>query len=94
MVLSNFFFRHYVFKKPSAAEASESVYIRERFNLFPLQVLLQKTTFENIVTKEKISPLPYFVLNSIELLHFHLKRFLLCLPRCSKYRLLQIGCLC
>ena len=28
--LSNFFFCHYVFKKPSAAEASESVYMRER----------------------------------------------------------------
>ena len=26
----NFFFCHYVFKKPSAAEASESVYMRER----------------------------------------------------------------
>ena len=30
--MSNFFFCHYVFKKPSAAEASESVYIRERVN--------------------------------------------------------------
>ena len=30
LVLSNFFFCHYVFKKPSAAEASESVYMRER----------------------------------------------------------------
>ena len=29
LVLSNFFFCHYVFKKPSAAEASE-VYMRER----------------------------------------------------------------
>ena len=29
LVLSNFFFCHYVFKKPSAAEASESVYMRE-----------------------------------------------------------------
>ena len=28
----NFFFCHYVFKKPSAAEASESVYMRERAN--------------------------------------------------------------
>ena len=26
----NLFFCHYVFKKPSAAEASESVYMRER----------------------------------------------------------------
>ena len=30
LVLRNFFFCHYVFKKPSAAEASESVYMRER----------------------------------------------------------------
>ena len=32
LVLSNFFFCHYVFKKPSAADASESVYMRERVN--------------------------------------------------------------
>ena len=31
-VLCNFFFCHYVFKKPSAAEASESVYMRKRVN--------------------------------------------------------------
>ena len=31
-VLCNFFFCHYVFKKLSAAEASESVYMRERVN--------------------------------------------------------------
>ena len=35
-VLCNFFFCYYVFIKPSAAEASESVYMRERVNLFPL----------------------------------------------------------
>ena len=29
-VLCNFFFCHYAFKKPSAAEASKSVYMRER----------------------------------------------------------------
>ena len=33
-VLCNFFFCHYVFKKPSAAEASESVYMRERVNKY------------------------------------------------------------
>ena len=32
LVLSNFFFCHYDVKKPSAAEASESVYMRERVN--------------------------------------------------------------
>ena len=31
LVLSNFFLCHYVFNKLSAAEASESVYMRERF---------------------------------------------------------------
>ena len=31
-VSSNFFFCHYVFKKPSAAEASETVYMRRRDN--------------------------------------------------------------
>ena len=30
LVLSNFFFCHYVFKKKSHAEVSESVYMRER----------------------------------------------------------------
>ena len=34
LVLSNFFFSLYVFKKPSAKEASESVYMRERVNFF------------------------------------------------------------
>ena len=33
LVLSNFFFCHYVFKKPSTAEASESVYMRERVKI-------------------------------------------------------------
>ena len=32
LVFSNFFFCRYVFKKPSAAEASESVYMREGLN--------------------------------------------------------------
>ena len=30
--MCNFFFCHYVFKKLSAAEASESIYMRERVN--------------------------------------------------------------
>ena len=32
LVLSNFFFCHYVFKKLSAAKTSESIYMRERVN--------------------------------------------------------------
>ena len=37
LALSNFFFGQYVFKKPSAAEASESVYMRERVKGAELQ---------------------------------------------------------
>ena len=40
LVLSNFFFCHYVFKKPSAAEASESVYMRERVNIMRKEKLI------------------------------------------------------
>ena len=36
-VLSNFFFCHYVFKKSSAADASECVYMRERVKAFLCQ---------------------------------------------------------
>ena len=32
--MSHFFFCHYIFKKPSAAEASESVYMRERVKTY------------------------------------------------------------
>ena len=54
LVLSNFFFCHYVFKTPSAAEASESVCMRERVKSFSHTVHLahlQQTAFENIVEK-------------------------------------------
>ena len=40
LVLSNFFFCHYVFKMPSAAEASESVYMRERVKLVTVYLKL------------------------------------------------------
>ena len=33
LIMSNFFFFHNVFKMPSASEASESVYMRERVKL-------------------------------------------------------------
>ena len=36
--LSNFIFCHYVFKTPSAAEASESVYMRERDTIYIVRV--------------------------------------------------------
>ena len=38
LVLINFFFCHYAFKKQSAAEASESVYMRERVKSHLLQI--------------------------------------------------------
>ena len=53
LVLSNFFFCHYVFKKPSATEASESVYMRERVNPFKhrrFRTPLLLMTFENNAT--------------------------------------------
>ena len=46
-VLCNFFFCHYVFKKPSAAGASESVYMRERFNGNWYERLLQRHVYFN-----------------------------------------------
>ena len=49
--LSNFFFCHYVFKKPSAAEASESVYMRERVNPFSTFSKSAANDFENIFAK-------------------------------------------
>ena len=41
LVVSNFFFCHYVFKKLSATEAAESVYMRERVNYVYGKVLLK-----------------------------------------------------
>ena len=55
IVFSNFFFCHYVFKKPSAAEASESVYMTVRVNTFPLADkclhIYSGLIFENIMAK-------------------------------------------
>ena len=53
-VLCNFFFCHYVFKKPSAAEASESVYMRERVKH------LQQANFEKVVTSAEIGHIEQF----------------------------------
>ena len=39
LVLSNFFICHYVFKKPSAVEASESVYIREKVKCYIKKII-------------------------------------------------------
>ena len=46
--MCNFFFCHYVFKKPSAAEASESVYMRERVNPFSYTTRLQQLTLKSM----------------------------------------------
>ena len=43
IVLCNFFFCHYVFKKLSAVKASESIYMRERVKLIMLNVCLLET---------------------------------------------------
>ena len=40
--------RHYVFKKQSAAEASESVYMRERVKQFATIFQLYQFTFPNV----------------------------------------------
>ena len=46
-VLCNFFFCYYVFKNLSAAEASESVYMRERVNASMFFLLPQTYTNPN-----------------------------------------------
>ena len=53
----NFSFGHYVFKKLSAAEASESIYMRERFTPFPTYRQFIRPLcddIENIGTKGEI----------------------------------------
>ena len=42
---SNFLFCHFVFKKPSAAGVSESIYMSEMFN----NVLREKREFEEVL---------------------------------------------
>ena len=49
-VLCNFLFCHYVFKKPTAAEASESVYMRERVK--PHSTVLQLHHSKSMVNHE------------------------------------------
>ena len=53
LVLSNFFLCRYVFKKLSAAEATESVYMRERVNPFPHADTLWQTSLKSIKTKRE-----------------------------------------
>ena len=57
LIMSNFFICHHVFKKPSAAEASESVYMREIVQrnistqtvIWYLHTFEEKTNYLNIV---------------------------------------------
>ena len=57
--VASFFFCHYVFKMSFAAEASESVYMRERVNLipflnpFPHATYLQQTSEKILAKYEK-----------------------------------------
>ena len=72
-VLSNFFFCHYVFKKPSAAEASESVYMREkvksetRLVIWNLSLLLGLTSFKAINCSVKLGAILQAIYQEIHL---------------------------
>ena len=48
LVLSNFFFCHYVFKRPSAAEALERVYMRKRVKRPAFEAALYNYTTETV----------------------------------------------
>ena len=55
LVLSNFFFCHYVFKRPSAAEASESAYVRERVKTREYSSLDTHDDGDSITTNASVS---------------------------------------
>ena len=56
LVLSNFCFCHYVFKKPSAAEASESVCTRERVKVLTFQ---HRFLLQTCHKQEQFNPFPH-----------------------------------
>ena len=58
LVFSNFFFCHYVFKKLSATEASESIYMRERVKC---EEVSRKGKHINIVLLSKKSNIYFFL---------------------------------
>ena len=68
LVLSNFFFCHYVFIKLSAAEASECVYMRKRVNGFAQEtisilispLLINLTLLSHLQTHFDASATDYF----------------------------------
>ena len=78
LVLSNFFFCHYVYKTLSAAEASESIYMRERVN-FPYKdsftCLCSRRLFVNRSLSKSVLDLGKF--NKIVVFHEHILFFLL-----------------
>ena len=56
LVLSNFFFGHYVFKKPSAAEASESGYMWKKVKLLKMaQNLKTNKTYKSKYSISNVS---------------------------------------
>ena len=54
--MSNFFFCQYGFKKLSAAEASESVYMRERDKAYHIRQPHTKLTFGDATTSKDPDP--------------------------------------
>ena len=81
LVLSNFFFCHYVFKKLSAAEASESVYVRKRDNAVHTK------------TSKSVSfPFATSFFNSMQYFSHHLNINSITFPRYFQSRFLQVYC--
>ena len=82
-VLCNFFFCHYVFKKPSAAEASESVYMRKRVKgeiahneqFLPLPTCFQKLYVGDV---SKVSASGKGLKPSLRTIYIYCKLTLLC----------------
>ena len=72
--LSNFFLCHYVFKKPSAAEASESVYIRERVQDLEIRLPCSPIVDIGVLFKNEAVFVTLSVTkdNVLELFHNHL----------------------
>ena len=67
--MSNFFFCDYLFKNPSAAEASESVYMRERVK--QLQIVYVYVKFQSACVVINLFILQRFILNYINAMTFN-----------------------
>ena len=85
LVLSNFFFCHNVFKKLSAAEASESIFMRQRVNSTRLMDLRQGLSMRLCTIQECINKqMPFHYLIDQKISHNTMDRFLLCTNRVMK----------